>query len=275
MRSERLPFEGLSNCRDLGGFIGINGKKTISKKVYRSNSLDELTDKDILTFEKDIKLAYVVDLRSVPESKMHPDKAIDGVNYLILPFHGPNSLGEPYPHKDYQLSDKSLMNNIRFLFCLDERGWALDAMRKNYRDKMNDLTAKSSIKAFFELLANMDEGAVLFHCHEGKDRTGILAMLYLGLLGVSDKDIIEDYLATNEYLAYRKENRKRYFDEVAHLPSDDPMYQSLIDLAGVNESWIKAAMDEVYRFGGYESYLNEQVGLSKDAIATIRAKYLI
>ncbi len=274
MRSERLPFEGLTNCRDLGGFFTKEGKKTIGKKVYRSNSLDELTEKDIATFENDIKLSYVVDLRSLSESKLHPDAILKGVSYRILPFHGPLSLPTPYPHKDYNLSDKSLMNNIRFLYCLDENGWALDAMKKNYHDKISDGTAKNSIKTFFELLADL-EGAVLFHCHEGKDRTGILAMLYLGLLGVSDEDIIDDYLASNDYLAYRKENRKRYFDEVAHLSSDDHMYQSLIDLAGVNEEWIKSAMSEVYRFGGYERYLNEQVGLNKATLSKIKKRYLI
>ncbi len=275
MRSERLPFEGLANCRDLGGFIGINGLKTISKKVYRSNSLDALSENDIVTFERDIKLAYVVDLRSESESKTHPDKLLKGAAYLILPFHGAGSLGDPYPHKDYKLSDISLMNNIRFLYSLDEKGWAMDAMKKNYHDKINDSTAKNSIKAFFELLANLEDGGALFHCHEGKDRTGILAMLYLGLLGVKDDDIIDDYLASNDYLSYRKKERKRYFDEVAHLAKDDPMYQSLIDLAGVNESWIKEAMNEVYRFGGYERYLVEQVGLSKEAITKIRASYLV
>ncbi len=275
MRSERLPFEGLTNCRDLGGFLAKEGKRTIGKKVYRSNSLDELTEKDIAIFEAHIKLSYVVDLRSLSESKIHPDAIIKGATYRILPFHGLNSLPAPYPHKDYNLDDESLMNNIRFLYCLDENGWAIDAMRKNYREKINDETAKNSIKAFFELLANLKEGAVLFHCHEGKDRTGILAMLYLGLLGVSDEDIIDDYLASNDYLAYRKERRKRYFDEVAYLPNNDPMYQSLIDLAGVNEEWIRAAMKEVYRFGGYERYLNEQVGICEKTIEEIRQKYLL
>ena len=33
----------------------------------------------------------------------------------------------------------------------------------------------------------------MFHCFAGKDRTGILTALVLGLLGVPDADIAEDY----------------------------------------------------------------------------------
>ncbi|KAJ1730657.1 hypothetical protein LPJ61_002902, partial [Coemansia biformis] len=46
-----------------------------------------------------------------------------------------------------------------------------------------------------------DPGAypIMFHCHHGKDRTGIVAMLLLGVLGVDDQIIAADYAqsATN------------------------------------------------------------------------------
>ena len=43
-------------------------------------------------------------------------------------------------------------------------------------------------------------GCALFHCRAGKDRTGVIAMLLLGLAGVSDGDIVADYAATQRYL---------------------------------------------------------------------------
>ena len=59
-----------------------------------------------------------------------------------------------------------------------------------------------------------------------------------------------------------------------HLASDDPMYESLLILAGVDRSWIESAMKEIYHFGGYEQYLTGKVGLTKDMISTLRSKYL-
>ncbi len=45
------------------------------------------------------------------------------------------------------------------------------------------------------------EGPVVFYCAAGKDRTGLVAALVLGLLGVDDRDICEDYAATGEVAA--------------------------------------------------------------------------
>ena len=44
-------------------------------------------------------------------------------------------------------------------------------------------------------------GCALFHCRAGKDRTGVIAMLLLGLAGVDDATIVDDYTATGEYMS--------------------------------------------------------------------------
>lgn len=52
------------------------------------------------------------------------------------------------------------------------------------------------------MIANAEgEGATLFHCTAGKDRTGFGAFLLLHVLAVAPTTIKEDYLATNRYLA--------------------------------------------------------------------------
>ena len=42
--------------------------------------------------------------------------------------------------------------------------------------------------------------AVLFHCTAGKDRTGVVAALLLWLAGVSEEDILADYIVSGPYL---------------------------------------------------------------------------
>lgn len=274
MKSERLPFEGLINCRDLGGFIGESGRKTVYGKVFRSNSLDEITSHDKEVLENDLHIRYVVDLRRPKENALYPDQFLENVTYLCLPFQEDDSSRPSFPHKKYEFKNKGLEGNANFLFQRDKDGSSMKVMRKYYQDSLSDKEAQRSIFAFFRLLLDLKDGAVLFHCHDGKDRTGILSMLYLGILGVSDKDIVEDYLATNDYVREKREKRKKYFDEVIHLPKDDPMYNSLLILAGVDRSWIEMAMSELYRFGGYERYLIEQVGLTKEMILALRNKYL-
>ena len=57
---------------------------------------------------------------------------------------------------------------------------------------------QEKFKDVFNLIANTEEGGILFHCSVGKDRTGMIAALLLNLVGVSDELIIEDYAYSEE-----------------------------------------------------------------------------
>ena len=54
------------------------------------------------------------------------------------------------------------------------------------------------VKATFEFVVNClrDGKPVYFHCAAGRDRTGTLAILLLGTLGVSESDMAKDYELT-------------------------------------------------------------------------------
>ena len=78
------------------------------------------------------------------------------------------------------------------------RGALPECMFDVYRDLLDD--SASSIRRVFEALDT--DGCALFHCRAGKDRTGVIAMLLLGLAGVSDDDIVADYVATQRYMGH-------------------------------------------------------------------------
>lgn len=48
----------------------------------------------------------------------------------------------------------------------------------------------------FKVIMDPAKRPVDFHCIAGRDRTGTIAMLTLALLGVSETDIVRDYLTT-------------------------------------------------------------------------------
>ena len=54
--------------------------------------------------------------------------------------------------------------------------------------------AVKAYKQFFDILLDQEEGAILWHCSEGKDRTGLASLLILHALGVPPETIMEDYL---------------------------------------------------------------------------------
>ncbi|KAJ2356180.1 hypothetical protein GGF43_002237 [Coemansia sp. RSA 2618] len=60
---------------------------------------------------------------------------------------------------------------------------------------------KEEFAAVLRIFADPCAYPILFHCQHGKDRTGIIAMLLLGILGVDDHIIAEDYALSEKCLA--------------------------------------------------------------------------
>jgi protein-tyrosine phosphatase len=67
---------------------------------------------------------------------------------------------------------------------------------------------KTPIGSIFTAIAAHHLPTTLFHCHAGKDRTGIIAALLLSLAGVDDDAIAQDYALTGEYLTERTERER-------------------------------------------------------------------
>lgn len=65
-----------------------------------------------------------------------------------------------------------------------------------YKGMLQDY--QSGIKESFEFIANClrEDKPVFYHCTAGRDRTGTMSILILGLLGVSDGDISKEYELT-------------------------------------------------------------------------------
>ena len=108
----------------------------------------------------------------------------------------------------------------------------------------------------------------MFHCAAGKDRTGLLAMLVLGALGVSHDDIVEDYALTaatmDAFLAARSEN-PQFAELIATLPvmffSADPatMTHVLSDIASIH--------------GSVRAYVRG-LGITTDELASLESRLL-
>mgnify|MGYP003297674179 CR=1 FL=1 len=62
---------------------------------------------------------------------------------------------------------------------------------------LENTTLKNAIKEYFTFLSNEDNYPIYFHCNGGADRTGALAFLINGVLGVSYEDLAIDYELTS------------------------------------------------------------------------------
>lgn len=173
---KHIYLDGAQNVRDLGGYFTQNNKITKWHLFLRSDNTNSLTDKDI-KFLKDYGVKTVIDLRSKKEVSKCKDKffSINGIKYFNISL-------EPCKMSDFVLDD-SLSN---------------DKMSRDYIMLLE--YGKQSLKTIFHILAENMEDTILFHCVSGKDRTGLLTMLLLGLVGVHEADIVADYEISHTYI---------------------------------------------------------------------------
>jgi protein-tyrosine phosphatase len=169
-----FEFEGCHNFRDLGGYPTRGGGRVRWRTVFRSDALHALTAADVERLRDELRVAHVLDLRSSGEI------ANDGCGLLAdlplrvhhLPlFDGAGTVSAD-PGARYTLSDR--------YFLMTEH-------------------ARRPIARVIETLADVSAPAV-YHCAAGKDRTGVVSAVLLGLLGVADEIIVADYAATRENL---------------------------------------------------------------------------
>lgn len=170
---ERLILlDGCLNFRDLGGYPTTDGRRVRWRQLFRSDALHLLSPADVTQLCDTLQIGDVLDLRSTAE--VHTDGrgplAAHPIRFHHLPlFDGDTSARSERPAA-YTLADR--------YFLLAE-------------------FAKGPIARVITTLANTTAPAV-YHCAAGKDRTGVISAVLLGLLGVRDAIIVADYAATQE-----------------------------------------------------------------------------
>lgn len=170
--NRRVPFATIFNFRDVGGYPGHDKRAVRWGRLYRSDSLHRLDDRDAFTA---LGIRTVVDLRRPHEvTRDGRVPAYDGLSYRhIHPEH--REWGEqPYqPGTDL----------ARYL-----------------ADRYADLaeTGTAGLAEAVGLIADESNAPVVVHCVAGKDRTGIVCALTLAVLGVPDATITEDYALSTE-----------------------------------------------------------------------------
>lgn len=173
------------NTRDLGGMKTTNGLKIKENKLIRSGSLHKLSNNDINTLNKH-NLKVVVDFRSEKEFVNKADIKIDGVTYLNFPALVKDNKEDNSKHHDSNL-----------LKLVDKQTGGMKLLLKTYKDLFITNEGLTAYKNFFKVVQENEEGAILWHCSQGKDRAGMAAFLLEYALGVSLEDCIKDYLYTN------------------------------------------------------------------------------
>ena len=239
----------MDNFRDIAGTTSVyttSHDGTLRTGVfYRSNAL-ALSSADQATLST-LGISDVYDLRTASEIASSPDVMPDGARYTHIDIIGNTASGSNITSITFSSAAeaKAMMQQTNVAFVSDA------GMRARFTTLFNDLASA--------------EGAALFHCTAGKDRTGWTAAMLLSIAGVDEGTIMENYLATNDY------TRQRVEATLAMMP---PAMAAIYEpLLGVDASYLQAGLDEISReYGSVDNYLKQGLGLSQETLYVLRGK---
>jgi protein-tyrosine phosphatase len=237
------------NFRDLGGYQTAGGGRVRWGLVFRSASLHRLTAADLITLDR-LGLRVVYDLRGDEERERAPSVLPDGVRCELLPIGGTAA-------KTKELTDLVLAGRLAEV--------PPDFLVRIY-DAMVDVAA-GTFGRLLTRLAEPDGLPALFHCHAGKDRTGIVAALLLSLLGVDERTVLDDYQLSG--IHYTEHQLAAVQARLADTGVDVERYRAVFGTPRHAMATVLAGLRE--RHGSLEAYLQDEAGVDHEVFAALRA----
>lgn len=250
---QNLSIRGLINARDPGGLAAADGRRVRAHRLIRTEALNNLTE-DGAAKLREYGLRTIIDLRTETERNEKPDPVLPGVQLLQIPIFEEETAGITREEGSAaQLSRVPDMDRL-------------------YRHMVTDEHSVEQLARVIRAVMATEGGCVLFHCTAGKDRTGVTAMLLLGILGVSDEDILEDYLYTNVTGTAAAD---AYSSMVFRKTGDAALAENVRRAFLAEESYLSGAMSVIKEHGGYERYFTDRLHIPADEIQRFREKMLI
>jgi protein-tyrosine phosphatase len=238
MQPDWIDLDGTANTRDIGGLPTADGRRTVSRRLLRSDNLQDLSDDDVRRLVDDYGVRTVADLRADIEIRAGGPgpmtrEPLVAVEQLSL-FPERSGAIAPKDEPDVPPWERRPVTGRGFsglyLGFLAERA--------------------DSVLAALRLIAYR-EGATLVHCTAGKDRTGTVVALALSDAGVEREAIVADYAASADHFddlmkrlaASTRSRELALAAAVRHRPKAitmDRFFDALTEEAGGVRPWLAA-----------------------------------
>ncbi len=153
-----MNVDGVYNMRDIGGWKTTSGKKIKQELLYRGCEIDGAIEPKYTITDSGIN-TMLKDLGIKTEMDLRTET--DNI-------YGTHMLGAAVKHNYYETA--------------------------MYSSIFNDKTSNENIRRVFSDLADKKNYPVYLHCTYGQDRTGTVCYLLEALLGVSEENMMKDYL---------------------------------------------------------------------------------
>ena len=261
LKNQQIGLSSVHNARQLGGYK-IGNQRIKDNLLLRSAKLSGLSEEDSILLGEKYKVQCIYDFRGKEESLSAPDIIPGKARYLslALSFTGDEN------DTDTKFEDEEQI--IGMLLQYAEHP-SVQAMCTNMYDIIFfDESSQEVYRKFFAdlLTVNPKDGAVLWHCTQGKDRAGSASAMLLAALGANRELIMADFILS-----------KDYYDPIASkIKAETETQKTVINtLISANPEIFEATLDKVdEKYGSLRNYLTECIGVTPEMMKVLCERYL-
>ena len=267
-----LPVRGIVNARELGGYVVKDGMVVKDRMLIRTAHLAGATDED-LQFLSGIPVTKIIDFRMETEKQGTADRMFSCAAYVALPVDGSgNAAAEMTEEEKKKFTGQKKFEIKQFVVFAAFNEKAQKIALGMYPTLLFNPECQRQFARFFRQVLDTENGAVLYHCSQGKDRTGIASCLLLAALGADKETIVADFDATNK--VYERDVKK-YCRRVRLLGGKEDEIAVVKSILGCNTEIFVKTLDRIDReYGSMEAYLKGPMGLTDEDIRILRQRYL-
>jgi protein-tyrosine phosphatase len=261
LKNQLIGLTSVHNARQLGGYK-IGDQRIKDNLLLRTAKISELSEEDSALLCDKYKVQCIYDFRGKTESLSAPDIIPGTARYLSLAL----SFGEKESEADTKFENEEQMIGMLLQYADHP---SVQAMCTSMYDVIFfEESSQEVYRQFFTDLLTVDpeEGAVLWHCTQGKDRAGCASAMLLAALGADRSLIMADFILSKEY----------YDPMVSQIPTTTDVQRNVINtLISANPTIFEATLDKVdEKYGSLTNYLTQCIGVTPDMMQLLRDRYL-
>ena len=245
-----LPFDGINNFRDLGGYRTMDERILKWGQLFRSGHLGTPSQFD-QSLLQNLGIKTIIDLRSPQERNKMPDTLFDGVANMHIPLFR----SDPFMYSHIMFQRHKLGQRLEDIYTT----WVIDGSAKE-------------LGHILHIISDPDNLPLLFHCTAGKDRTGITAAILLLALGVSERTAIADYTLSNAAADRFMADYQQPLSLVRFLGIKQEHFYPII--ATPPQMMIFTINHIKRKYGSIETYLTHTACVSQEVLQLLKATLL-
>lgn len=261
LQNQKISLSSVHNARQLGGYI-IGDKQIKKDLLLRTARLSSLSSEDSLLLSDKYKVQCVYDFRGQDESMEAPDVIPGDSRYISLSI----AFADNASRSQYKVDNESQL--VTMLLENADHPMIIAMCEKMYDKILLDVESQESYRRFFSDLLTVDpnNGAVLWHCTQGKDRAGCASAMVLAALGADRELIMADFILSKEY----------YDTQLINVNAETENQKMVIStLLSVNPVIFAKTLDKIdEKYGSFRNYLTECIGVTPEMMKILQDRYL-